>query len=66
MAVLINDRLAGVFILRDKVRSDSKKALEELKKTWSLSQLMLTGDNRRTAEAVAKRSWLNWQSYLNS
>lgn len=53
VAVLINDKLAGVFILRDKVRSDSKKALEELKKR-GIKPIMLTGDNRRTAEAVAK------------
>ena len=53
VAVLINDRLAGVFILRDKVRSDSKKALEELKRR-GIKPIMLTGDNRRTAEAVAK------------
>ena len=53
VAVLINDKLSGVFILRDKVRSDSKKALEELKKR-GIKPIMLTGDNRRTAEAVAK------------
>ncbi len=53
VAVLINDKLAGVFILHDKVRSDSKKALEELKKR-GIKPIMLTGDNRRTAEAVAK------------
>lgn len=53
VTVLINDKLAGIFILRDKVRSDSKKALEELKKR-GIKPIMLTGDNRRTAEAVAK------------
>lgn len=53
VAVLINDKLAGIFILRDKVRADSKKALEELKKR-GIKPIMLTGDNRRTAEAVAK------------
>ena len=53
VAVLINDKLAGIFILRDKVRSDSKKALEELKNR-GIKPIMLTGDNRRTAEAVAK------------
>lgn len=53
VAVLINDKLAGIFILRDKVRSDSKKALEELKKR-GIKPIMLTGDNRRTVEAVAK------------
>lgn len=58
VAVLINDKLAGIFILRDKVRSDSKKALEELKKR-GIKPIMLTGDNRKTAEAVAKEVGLD-------
>ena len=53
VAVLINDKLAGIFILRDKVRADSKKALEELKRR-GIKPIMLTGDNLKTAEAVAK------------
>ncbi|GAA3636569.1 plasma-membrane proton-efflux P-type ATPase [Lactobacillus hamsteri] len=53
VAVLIDDKLAGVFILKDKVRSDSKKALAELKKR-GIRPIMLTGDNQRTAAAVAK------------
>lgn len=31
VALLIDDKLAGVFILQDMVRSDSKEALGELK-----------------------------------
>lgn len=53
VAALINDKLAGVFILQDKVRSDSKAALEELKRR-GIKPIMLTGDNQRTAAAVAK------------
>lgn len=52
VALLIDDKLAGVFILQDKVRSDSKAALAELKKRGVLP-IMLTGDNQKTAEAVA-------------
>lgn len=54
VAVLIDDRLAGVFILQDKVRDDSKAALAELKKR-GVRPIMLTGDNQRTAAAVAKQ-----------
>jgi len=53
VAVLIDDKLAGVFILQDKVRPDSKKALNEIKKR-GIRPIMLTGDNQKTAEAVAQ------------
>ncbi|WP_103751737.1 HAD-IC family P-type ATPase [Lactobacillus panisapium] len=53
VALLIDDKLAGVFILQDKVRPDSKQALAELKKRGVLP-IMLTGDNQKTAEAVAR------------
>ncbi|WP_127345580.1 HAD-IC family P-type ATPase [Lactobacillus amylolyticus] len=53
VALLIDDKLAGVFILKDKVRHDSKQALQELKKR-GIRTIMLTGDNQRTAAAVAK------------
>lgn len=54
VAVLIDNHLAGVFILQDKVRSDSKAALQELK-SRGVRPIMLTGDNQRTAAAVAKQ-----------
>lgn len=60
VALLLDDQLAGVFILQDKVRSDSKEALAELKKRGVLP-IMLTGDNQKTAEAVAKQVNLQGQ-----
>ncbi|MBP2057030.1 magnesium-transporting ATPase (P-type) [Lactobacillus colini] len=54
VAALINNKLAGVFILQDKVRSDSKSALAELRKR-GIKPVMLTGDNQKTAAAVAKQ-----------
>ncbi|WP_294879749.1 HAD-IC family P-type ATPase [uncultured Lactobacillus sp.] len=54
VALLIDDKLAGVFILQDMVRSDSKEALRELKKR-GVKPIMLTGDNQKTAVAVAKQ-----------
>lgn len=53
VAALIDNHLAGVFILQDKIRSDSQQALNELKKR-GIKPIMLTGDNQRTAQAVAK------------
>lgn len=54
VALLIDDKLAGVFILQDMVRSDSKEALGELRKR-GVKPIMLTGDNQKTAIAVAKQ-----------
>ena len=54
VALLIDDKLAGVFILQDMVRTDSKEALGELKKR-GVKPIMLTGDNQKTAVAVAKQ-----------
>ncbi|QNQ82151.1 HAD-IC family P-type ATPase [Lactobacillus sp. PV037] len=54
VAVLIDDKLAGIFILQDKVREDSASALKELKRR-GIQPIMLTGDNQKTAAAVAKQ-----------
>lgn len=54
VALLIDNKLAGVFILQDMVRSDSKESLGELKKR-GVKPIMLTGDNQKTAVAVAKQ-----------
>lgn len=60
VAVLINDKLAGVFVLQDMIREDSPAALDELRKR-GIRPVMLTGDNQRTAAAVAKQVGLNGQ-----
>lgn len=60
VALLIDDKLAGVFILQDKVHSDSKAALKELEKR-GIKPVMLTGDNVRTAAAVAQEVDLKGQ-----
>ncbi len=54
VAVLINDHLAGIFILSDTIRQDSAKALSDLR-SRGITTIMLTGDNQRTAQAVATR-----------
>lgn len=60
VAVLINDQLAGVFILQDMIREDSPTALDELRRR-GIRPIMLTGDNQRTAAAVAKQVGLKGQ-----
>ena len=46
-----DNSLCGIIAVRDTVREDSKKAIAELHK-MGIRTVMLTGDNKKTAEAV--------------
>lgn len=46
-------KLRGVIAVADTLREDSSEAIEEFKK-MGLYTVMLTGDNRRTADAIGK------------
>lgn len=51
--VIIDDELHGAVALGDKIRSESKDAISRLHE-MGIQCVMLTGDNRQTAEYVAK------------
>jgi len=55
-AVLVaeDDRLAGAILLRDRIREGIREAVHELERLGVAQQVMLTGDRRRAAEAVAR------------
>ena len=48
-------KLRGIIAVADTLREDSSEAIEEFKK-MGLYTVMLTGDNRRTADAIGKNA----------
>jgi Cu+-exporting ATPase len=54
MLVAYGGKLAGVLGLADTLKEDSVQAIQELE-SMGIETGMITGDNRRTAEAIARR-----------
>jgi Cu+-exporting ATPase len=52
--VAVDGRYAGVIAVSDPIKETSKAAIEKLHRL-GLKVVMLTGDNRRTAEAIARQ-----------
>lgn len=53
------EKLLGVIAVSDAIKPDSVQAIDDLKKS-GLKTLMLTGDNHRTAKAIAKISEVDY------
>jgi len=54
MLVAVDGRLAGVIAVADTLKDDSANAIRELH-SMGLETAMITGDNQRTAEAIARQ-----------
>src|SRR5215212_8826409 len=51
--VAIDSKLSGIIALADTVKENAKEAIDTLTKSMGIEVIMLTGDNERTARAVA-------------
>jgi len=58
MLVAHDDKVCGVISFSDTIRDDAVHALKELKDR-GVRLIMLTGDNTRTAQAIAKQTGIN-------
>ncbi len=57
--VAVDGEYAGYLVISDEVKPDSATALQTLKQCGVRKTVMLTGDNRHTAKAVAKQLGLD-------
>ncbi|WP_048646305.1 heavy metal translocating P-type ATPase [Nitratireductor soli] len=66
VAVLFNEQareVLGLVALRDEPRRDAREGVAQLK-AMGIRSVMLTGDNRRTAQAIAKGLGIEWKAEL--
>lgn len=52
--VAVNKKYAGYIVISDEIKEDSKKAVQDLKKLGIKKTIMLTGDRKKSAEAIGK------------
>jgi Cd2+/Zn2+-exporting ATPase len=66
VSVLLDEEqrsVLGLIALRDEPRQDAREAISKLK-AMGVRSVMLTGDNKRTAEAIAGNLSIEWRAEL--
>ncbi len=58
MFAAVNGKLQGMIAVADTIKATSREAIEELK-ARGLGVYMITGDNERTAEAIARKAGID-------
>ena len=53
--VSIDSGLSGIIAMADTVKENAREAVDSLKKKMGIEVIMLTGDNERTAKAIASK-----------
>lgn len=53
--VIIDEKLAGIFIISDMIKDESKMALENIKQKGISELILLTGDKKEVAQDVASK-----------
>lgn len=54
MLMVINEKIAAIIAVADTVKENSREAIKELQQ-MGIDVVMITGDNKRTAQAIAKQ-----------
>ncbi|MFN3919269.1 MAG: heavy metal translocating P-type ATPase [Methylohalobius sp.] len=55
VVLAVDRKLAGIVVVADTIKSDSKQAIQEIK-TLGVKVWMVTGDNEKTARAIAREA----------
>jgi K+-transporting ATPase ATPase B chain len=58
IAVSLNDEIIGLIVLKDNLKENIREKLEEVHAT-GITTIMITGDNKVTAEVIAKEANVN-------
>lgn len=57
--VSIDNRLSGIIAMADIVKESAREAIDSLRSKMDVEVIMLTGDNERTAKAIASKLGIN-------